>query len=414
MNQSIELMDTREKLIYLRRTLKTTQRALAGDTLTKEFISMVEGGKRNMSREVAITVMKNALNLANEKGVDLGLDEEYLTRSKEDDLCEICNKLDNTMENMENFNKIIEYAEENNYPWAKIVATKKIGNAYFRDENLNEAYKKYIQCLELIDVFKSNKFKEKIYNCIGSIKLKKLQYEEALIYYEEALNYCYINNTFTIKNSIQYNLAAVLHNIKDFDKSIKVIEEALSNNIGEALYIKLQILKGGNYMETNSIEEALNIYNTISKSNLSDRLMGIVYNNIALCYMNKGQYYESGRYFDLALNITKAIPKMKCKVMLSKATMNREIGKIQEARKILKEGIELINITKDYEYKFKYLNELYLLEERDKNTENMKKIVLEILKFAQYGKLNEEMVWARKKLIDIAMKENDLSILKEA
>ena len=414
MNKSIELMDTREKLIYLRKTLKTTQRALAGDTLTKEFISMVEGGKRNMSREVAITVMKNALNLANEKGIDLGLDEEYLTRSKEDDLCEICDKLDNTMENMENFNKIIEYAEENNYHWAKIVATKKIGNAYFRDENLNEAYKKYIQCLELIDVFKSNKFKEKIYNCIGNIKLKKLQYEEALIYYEEALNYCYINNTFTIKNSIQYNLAAVLHNIKDFDKSIKISEEVLSNNIGEALYIKLQMLKGGNYMENNSLEEALNIYNTISKSNLSDRLKGAVYGNIALCYMRRGQYDESEGYFDLAINITKTIPKMKCKVMLNKATMNREIGKIQEARKILKEGIELINITKDYEYKFKYLNELYLLEERDKNTEDMKKIVLEILKFAQYGKLNEEMVWARKKLIDIAMKENDLSILKEA
>jgi len=188
MNKSIELMDTREKLMYLRKTLKTTQRALAGDTLTKEFISMVEGGKRNMSREVAITVMKNALNLANEKGIDLGLDEEYLTRSKEDDLCEICDKLDNTLENMDNFNKIIEYAEENNYPWAKIMATKKIGNALFVNREFNKAYSAYLSCLSMIDRLNSNKYKEFIYICIGNIKTEMTQYDEGLIYYEEALN----------------------------------------------------------------------------------------------------------------------------------------------------------------------------------------------------------------------------------
>ena len=411
MNKSIELMDKREKLIYLRKTLKTTQRALAGDTLTKEFISMVEGGKRNMSREVAITVMKNALNLANEKGIDLGLDEEYLTRSKEDDLCEICDKLDNTMENMDNFNKIIEYAEENNYPWAKIMATKKVGNVYFINKNLNEAYKKYMECLEFIDAFKSNKFKQNVYNCIGNIKFYSVQYEEAMVYYEEALNYCFLNNNFSIRNNIEYNLALTYFNLNDYNKCFKKIEEVLKRSMAKGLHLKFKLLQGSVYMELGLFKQALNLYEGISKySLLNNETKGIVYNNIALCYMYNTQYDDARKYFNLASDATKLIPYMSHKIIWDKARLEQILGQYEEAKKLFLQGMMLSEKVNDYKYKLRYLENLYLLE--GTNTKELREILHKILNVSKQLNLQNKMIWARKKLIDIAIKENDLSILK--
>ena len=412
---SIELMDTREKLIYLRKTLKTTQRALAGDTLTKEFISMVEGGKRNMSREVAITVMKNALNLANEKGIDLGLDEEYLTRSKEDDLCEICDKLDNTMDNMDNFNKIIEYAEENNYQWAKIMATKKIGNVFFVNKQVSKAYEKYISCINMIDKLNSNRYKECVYNCLGSTKFEMLQYEEALIYYEEALNYCYINNRFSTKSNIQYNLAMAYHNLGELDKALNNIEMSLKGDVDEILYVKLNLLRGNVYRELNSFEKALGIYaETLKHNNLENNFKAIAYDNMALCFMEKGQYNSSKKYFNMALNVAQMFPHMAYKIMVDMSDMNEKIGDYQEARNLLIRGMSLIGDIEDYKYRLIYLRQLYLLEEKSKNIKGQKDIAISMLSLARKFELQEQMLWARKKLIDIAIKENDLSILKEA
>ena len=415
MNKSIELMDTREKLIYLRRTLKTTQRALAGDTLTKEFISMVEGGKRNMSREVAIMVMKNALNLANEKGIDIGLDEEYLTRSKEDDLCEICNRLDNTIVNMEIFNKIIEYAEENNYPWTEIMATKKIGNALFVNREFNKAYSVYLSCLSMIDRMNSNKYKEHIYTCIGNIKAEMTQYDEALIYYEEALNYCYKSNKLTVKNNIMYNIALILNNSGNYYESLKRIEEVLGENLPSELKTKFEVLKACNYKDLNLIDEALNMYEGILKDKeTNEKFKSIIYSNMAGCYVNKGQYEKFSEYFDLAIKTDMSRPKEDYKFFMNKIEMNRKLGRYREAKKLIFQGMKLSEVIDDYKYKLRYLDELYLVEEREKKIEGMKKALYEILNICKTMNLNEKSIWARKKLIDIAIKENDLSILKEA
>ncbi len=414
MGKEVVLRNTSEKFAYLRETLNITTKDLAGNKVTEKFIRMVERQKRNMSKDTAIEVMRNVIDFANEKGIDLDLDEEYLARSKEDDLCEICDKLENTIENRDIFNKIIEYAEENNYPWAKIIATKKIGNMVFINGEFNKAYEVYLSCLNMIDKLKSNRYKDHIYTNIGNVKLNIAKYEEALVYYEEALNYCYINNCFKIKNNIEYNLASTLYNLNNFDRSMKISEEVLSQNIDGSLYLKFQILRCANYMKNNYIEDALLLYKEICKNDLNDNLSAAVYNNIALCYMHKNKYEESKKYFDLSLRFAKCIPEMTYKIILDMATMNKKVGDYLEAKKLFKKGIELSKNTENYIYRIGCLKELYFLEEMQKNNKQMRDLVLQILDIAKNVKLDEEIIWARKKLIDIAMKENDLSILKEA
>ncbi len=415
MGKEVVLRNTSEKFAYLRETLNITTKDLAGDKVTEKFIRMVERQKRNMSKDTAIEVMRNVIDFANEKGIDLDLDEEYLARSKEDDLCEICDKLENIMENRDIFNKIIEYAEENNYPWAKIVATKKIGNLFFINGEFNKAYETYIKCLEMIDSLHSNRHKENIYLCIGSVKLKNVQYEEALVYYEEALNYCYMNNRFNVKSRIEYNIALTLNNLGDFHKSIKVVNNSLSYNMEKSVYFKMQILNVSNYINLSLLGQATDICKKIlAYKEIKDITKSIAYGNIAVCYMEKGDYENSNRYFDLAIEVAKFVPNVKYKIVLDKAYMKKKFGRYEEAKKLFLDGMELSEDSNDYEYKFKYLQELYLLEEKSKNIKSQKDIARSILSLAREFELQEQMLWARKKLIDIAIKENDLSILKEA
>ena len=408
----IELKSRNEKLTYIRQILNITQKELAGENLTREFISMIEGAKRNMSRDVAVTIMKNAINYAKDKGIPLDLDEEFIARTEEEDLCKLCDELQNTMETMDFCNEIMDYAEKNNFPWAKIIATKKIGNIFFINKEVDKAYEKYISCLNMIDRLNSNKLKENIYNSIGNVKLKRMQYEEALIYYKEALSYCYINQKFTIKNIINYNIASVYHNLGDFNKSLQIIEEMLKEDLEKPLIIKCIILKASNYRKLHLLQEALNIYKELLNDGfISNEFKGMIYNNMALSYMDNKDYENSNKYFDLALVSAKFNPDTIYKTTINRGHMYIKCGQYEKAKKVLNEGMTFSKAEEDYEYEMKYLKELYSLAQAEKNSEEMIKIAEKILKLARKNNIKDEVIWATNNLVEIARHKKDINIL---
>lgn len=408
----IELKSRSEKLIYVRQILNVTQKDLAGETLTREFISMVESEKRNMSKDVAITIMKNAINYAKERGIPLDLDEEFIARTKEEDLCKLCDELPNTTENMAFCDEIMAYAEENDYLWAKIMVTKKIGNILFVNKEISKAYEKYILCLNMIDRLNSNKMKENIYNCIGSVKLQMTQYDEALTYYNEAINYCYINNKFQIKNSIEYNLSWVYYNLNDFNKSLNKINDALLEDLNKALYFKFKLLEGANYIELDRVDDALNIYEIMLKDDkINDRSKSLLYSNIALCYMHKEDYDKADKYLDLGMVSAKFVPNLIYKILLDKGELNKKLGKYKEAKKVLIEGMKLMENVEDYEYQLKYLRELYYIEECEENYDEMINIVKKVLDISKNNELKDEIIWSIKAFVGIAKNTRDLTIL---
>lgn len=408
----IELKSRSEKLIYVRQILNVTQKDLAGETLTREFISMVESEKRNMSKDVAITIMKNAINYAKERGIPLDLDEEFIARTKEEDLCKMCDELPNTTENMAFCDEIMAYAEENDYPWAKIMVTKKIGNILFVNKEISKAYEKYILCLNMIDRLNSNKYKESIYMCIGNVKFEMIQYEEALTYYNEALNYCYINNIFRLKNNIEYNIALTLHSLGEFDKSLKKIDDILIEKIGETLHLKFQLLKGSTYMVLDKLDEALNIYMAILNNNeIDESFKSLIYNNMALCYMDKGEYADSNKYFELAMISAKFVPNETYKILIEKGELTKRLGKYKEAKKIFNEGMKLMKGIEDYKYELKYIKQLYNIAVYENNYEEMIRLIMEVSNIAKNNELKDEIIWSISELVKCAKNTRDLTIL---
>ncbi len=408
----IELKSRSEKLIYVRQILNVTQKDLAGETLTREFISMVESEKRNMSKDVAITIMKNAINYAKERGIPLDLDEEFIARTKEEDLCKLCDELLNTTENMAFCDEIMAYAEENDYPWAKIMVTKKIGNILFVNKEISKAYEKYILCLNMIDRLNSNKYKEIIYVCIGNVKSERTQYEEALTYFKEALNYCYINGVLNIRINIEYNIALTLHNLGEFDKSLRKIDDILEEKLGKTLYLKFQLLKGSNYMELNQLDSALNIYRGIlNNSEVDESFKSLIYNNIALCYMDKGEYADSNKYFELAMISAKFVPNATYRILIEKGELNKRLGKYKEAKKIFNEGMKLMKGIEDYKYELKYIKQLYSIAVYEDDCQEMVRLIMEFSNIAKDNELKDEIIWSITSLVKMAKDKRDLTIL---
>jgi len=168
-------------------------------------------------------------------------------------------------------------------------------------------------------------------------------------------------------------------------------------------------------MDLDLIDEALNIYEEILKDkDTNEKFKSITYSNMSSCYVSKDQYERFGECFDLAIKTDIHKPKEDYKIFMNKIEMYRKLGRYKEAKDLIFQGMKLSEVIGDYQYKLRYLNELYLIEEKEENIVGMKKALYEILDMSKTMNLNEKSIWARKKLIDIAMKENDLSILKEA
>lgn len=411
----IRLKNRNEKLIEIRRILNATQKDMANNGLTREYISMIESGKRNLSREAAILVMKNALDYARERNIDLNLDEEFIARTEEEDLCKICEGISETIENLQSCNEIVRFAHDNNFKLAEINGLKKVANILLIDKQYKEAFKEYTLCLNKIDEINSNILKENIYNCIGIVKMELTQYEEALIYYKEALNYCYINNKFDIKSKVIYNLALTYHNIGKYEKSLEYIENILKEKLENRLYVKFRILQGLNYHNMKRLDEAIEIYlDTIKHKDIDINSKIKVYNNIAMCYMNKGNLDTSLIYSDLALKSSANIPDLLNKTLQNRGKINKQMGRYEEAKKYFYEGLKISEEIMDYEYQLKSLKEIHSIADKQEDSEEGLKAVTKILDIAKANNLKADMAWALDVIINYAITCNDINILKIA
>ena len=410
----INLMTNQEKLIFIRTFLKARQKDLARNDITREFISMVESGKRNMSRDVAIDIMRNAIEFAKEKEIELNYDEEFIARTEEEDLCVLCEKLPNNEESFEKCDYIAALGKEKNMHWPEVYATKKKGNIYVVNQEYDKAEKAYRKCLNLIDKIGSNDLKQIIYNNLGLIKDRCLQYYDAVVYYQEALNYCYINNEFTIKDKINYNIGLTYYNIGDYEKALDTLQRLLGDE-GEksSYYYKTRLIQGVIFYKLKRTSKALEILsNLISMENIDDGSLIRAYNNIELCYIDKEEYDKSEKFFDKAIEVADKVKIPKHEILGDKGNFYFEIKRYDEAISALKESIKISEEIGNYKYQLESLKILYKISFEENDLGEIEKILLKVLSVANNTGSKDEVIWSMKRLMDLAVKQKDLNKVK--
>ncbi|UFH65434.1 tetratricopeptide repeat protein [Clostridium cadaveris] len=411
---NINLMTNQEKLIFIRKLLNARQKDLARNNITREFISMVESGKRNMSRDVAIDIMRNAIEFAKEKEVELNYDEEFIARTKEEDLCVLCEKLPDIKESFEKCDYIVNFGKEQGMSWTEVYATKKKGNIYVVNHEYDKAEAAYRKCLNLIDSIGSNKLKHEIYNNLGLIKDRCLKYYDAVMYYQEALKYCYINNDFIKKDRITYNIGLTYYNIGNYEKSMDTLQLLMDDKCEQtSYYYKGNMIQGVILYKLKRTSEALKtLLNLVEIRNLDNSFLIRAYNNIALCYIDKKEYKKAEEFFDKAIETAKETDRVKHEILGDKGNFYFELKKYEEAKIALNESIKISEEIGSYKYQLEGLKILYEISNEENNEKEMEEILLKLLSVANNTSSKDEVIWAMKRLLDLAVKQKDINKIK--
>ncbi len=417
----MEFLSQGEKLKKLRLELNLRQKDLSDDKVTREFISMVEKGKRNFSKGNAIKVMKKILSIAKEKDIDLELDEEYMARDINEDAELYCIRRVENKASLEECERLLKIAEEHKVHYAKSRIYKRMGELLIFKQEAVQAFISYSKALEILN--NSNKTTDKplIYNNMGVCKLMLLDYDEAVYYFNSSLLVADLIGNYSVYNKALYNLAlaySALKNSKDTLETINRCIGRLNKDKEYNLYLKTRILEAYCYTEENKSEAALDIYkeleddynNKINLNNDDKIVFANLYNNIGYSLLSLDRYKESEIYFDKSIYLREKYGRDSLShTLIMKSMLYIKTELYEKALECLGRGIELCREYNDYEYWNMALKEQEKVDLVRNDIEGLRQTYLQYIELSYKNNSENARIYGYNKLLRLELHLNNTS-----
>lgn len=382
----LEFLSPGKKIRNIRNMLNIKQIELEQIGVSRNFISMVESDKRNLSEETFLKLIEYFKNKALLQGIELDFNETNLLLSEIEEAEIYCDKKLKSNISSDEIDEVINIAEK--YNLVPILSKCYIlkGNYLYETKKYRMAFIFYNKTLEIYISNKNDSAKPFIYNKLGKCRLMEMNFEEALSYFLKCLFFSNeLLDTESAKNCL-YNIALVYKKMGDFDNSLKYINQFLdicnpNDNFHE--YIGGLILKSNCYLEKSENEMAVNMLNDILNK-YYDRLgplLGYIYNSLGLIYFKLDLIALSLEYFDMAINIRQNTDMSNLShTLIDKSRVYIKQKLYSEAILLLQRGLAVARKFYDKEYiliSYSLLEEVYILIT---NTEKLEQIYLEVIK----------------------------------
>jgi tetratricopeptide (TPR) repeat protein len=378
----LDFLSPGKRIKALRKHLNIKQVELEAIGVSRNYISMVESDKRNLTKGTLEKFLEFIQNKADEIGVKVNLDTSYLLLPEKEEARNYCNiKLESTL-NHQGLDELIKIGEKYNLIDILLKVYLLKANRLY-DENLyNTAFIYYYNILDIYINNNDDKNKAPIYLYLSKCKINTLSYEEALSYLFKANFYCNEFNDKTNLTKCIFNIALTYKKLGEYDNSLIYLEKLLTlfdfkENLNK--YLDIILLKCICYFEKKDYQTALNIYNSTLdkfKGNLGF-YEGMIYSNLGLIYLEINEPNNALSYFNKAISSKKASGSNKVYTSI----IDMSLVYIQEhlyykAISLLYEGISLAKEYSDKEYIVKgyYILENIYIELNDKN--NLKEVYL--------------------------------------
>lgn len=244
--KDLKILAPGQRLRKVRRDLGLRQEDLAGKSISKNYISMFENGKRRISI-INATYFADILNhIAEEKGIDLNIAASYFIKSEKDIAREKCidwlDKISNNKEigKTELYKKLykimyLSYEHAIDDIFAKTLEIK--GNYLYRTGLYTCAIAHYSTCLLYYSKLENNEALNNIYLAMGNTYFMVENYSMAITYYNlvkldnEKEDILYYKGLSYYKLG-QYGIAqGILQRIMFKDERVLELESSI-NNIG--------------------------------------------------------------------------------------------------------------------------------------------------------------------------------------
>ncbi len=385
----MDFLSPGKRLKALRQQLNIKQVELEEIGVSRNYISMVESDKRNLTGVTLANYLKFMQNRADELETNINLDVNYLLLPEKEEARNYCNmKLDSVLSH-KNLDEVIKIGEK--YKLEDILLKSYLlkGNLLYDENSYNTAFIYYYKILEIYNDNKDNSNKSFAYIKLSKCKIMTLSYEEAFTYLFKAYSYCKEFNDDTNLRNCLYNIALAYKKLGEYDDALIYIDELLNicdcaTNIN--LYISSIILKCNCYLNKKDYHLALNIYFDILNNfseNIGDYL-GMIYNNIGCIYYELNEINKSIDYFNRSISFRKVhdIKNLNCSIIDMSLVYVKE-NSYDKAIELLYEGIGLSEKYSDAEFLirgYSTLEDIYIKLNSKNKLEEIYLVLVEILK----------------------------------
>ncbi|MDP4090317.1 MAG: tetratricopeptide repeat protein, partial [Bacillota bacterium] len=254
---------------------------------------------------------------------------------------------------------------------------------------------------------------------IGLCKIRNLQYEDALAYFEVCENHAEIYDDKKTYQLVLYDKALCYKKLNKLELAVETIDKYLNfkdRKDTPTFYIYASMIKANCYDEMSKFDRAIEIYNMLISqiSEDSTPLTGLVYSALGTVYLHKEDFDASLRCFEKSLQIRSVIDRSNLShTLIEMAELFLKQKLYYEAINTIKSGLAEAESYKDYEYMLKGNNKLANIYEDLKDTAGMKEVYVTIADLLKTTKDYKELVSVYVKLALIYIDENDNDTAKE-
>lgn len=366
-----------EILKKIREQLNVTQNELMDAGISRNFISMFESGKRKLNKETASRIIHVLEGIAIKKGMQLEYDTEYLYVSSEDAAQAYCyDKLNNIQDELD-INEVISLCKDYKFEQILCQATIVKANIIYNNTKYKEAFYCYQEALEMSIRLRDNFKLSLLYNKLGKCKLDLLSYEESIIFFQKSYQYATLYEDIICKKNSLFNMALAYKKLGMIDDALINIDKFISMRNKEKFvddYINAIILKANCCIVKSDYSEALNLYKDIESMILDKQnpLLGYIYNNIGVVYLDLDEISDSLFYFEKAEEIRRKVDKSNfAYTLIDKSQVYVKKGLFDEAVELLESGIQ---IAGDFNDAFCIIKACLLLEKLYLSKNDLKKL----------------------------------------
>lgn len=411
----MKFLDTGEKIRNLRRELQIKQEELNASGVSRNFISMVEHGRRKLPHQVAIELIKIFTSKADKLGVKLELNEHSLMASAKEEATEYCiEKLHSnlTPEDIDSLAAVVkEYSIRELIPKVYML---KANNLY--DERLyEEAFTYYYEILQCTIDKQEIAY---IYNKLGKCKLMMLNYIEAIAYLSKCYEYSLSSGDDTNKRNSLYNMALSYRRLANAELALDYVKELISlcdmeKDFEE--YISAVILKSNCYIQLKKYQEAIDILlsNVANFSDPQDKLLGYIYNSLGVLFLDTDNFNDAMEYIERASRIRETRDTCNLPItLINKAQVLIKQKKVEEAHQVINKAMNLAEINKDNEFMIKAYKLLEDIYSQAGRTQELKDLYLKMINLFNITANKEELVKSYIKLLKLISNTNNMEEYK--
>lgn len=391
-----------EKIKMIREQLGLRQSELEGPGVSRNYISMIERGKRPLTDKAAKILTDKINSLAAEKNISYAIEPGFLMTTPEESVYKYCMDKIDDVNSIDEVNEILNYGIK--YSLTDVVLKCYIvrGNLHISEKKDTEAISDFNEALQLAYIDRMEDILIYIWSNISSCYIRLMDYETAAIYLTKAFKGCLKMDDSEQRNTVIYNLALCHCEMGEYEKAIETINECidLEQDMGtDMLRYKILLIRGGALIECGRYREAEMLFIRLHANLKGDN------KNKAYCLHNLGTIYNRlGRFEDAEMKYIEAIEMRKAFDIAKASTTMIEMGEMYISTGREKEGIERINDGIEYASNYGRYKDVIdgckILEKVYKNYNDMDKLEALYIKLLKILDGNKKMIDYRNKVLN--------------